>query len=254
MRASVIDIADSSAKAGMNRLETEDRLFEACRVLFGPEIELSREFLYYLQDEGVTSAFRKKALVVHPDRGHISGLSQRQCQDDFFSLQTACQILREHIASRRTLPRREKNSIRQRNSAFLQPQPTDLPEEKLLFGRFLYRMGVINWHQLLMAITWQKSGRPRIGELGIRLGYLDRNDVLAVLKRSVKIGSFGVTAQCMGVLSESEVRELLLRQKRQEKKIGQFFVEKGLLSRRELLILLGQCRAHNRQIELLYER
>ncbi|WP_143170887.1 J domain-containing protein [Desulfopila aestuarii] len=233
-------------------MEKEDRLFEACRVLFGHEIELSREFLCYLQDEGVTSAFRKKAMEVHPDRALISGFSKQHCQDEFVSLQTACHVLRRHIASRNNPPRREIYSAKPQDNQYL--QPNDLPAEKLLFGRFLYRMGVIEWRQLLMALTWQKSGRPRIGELGISLGFLDRNSVVAILKKSVKTGPFGVTAQGMGFLTASEVHELLLRQKRQEKKIGQFFVEKGLLSTRELSILLGKCKAHNRQIELLYER
>ncbi|SHO43438.1 J domain-containing protein [Desulfopila aestuarii] len=233
-------------------MEKEDRLFEACRVLFGHEIELSREFLCYLRDEGVTSAFRKKAMEVHPDRALISGFSKQQCQDEFVSLQTACQVLRQHIASRNNTPRREISPAKQEGCQYFQPR--GLPEERLLFGRFLYRMGVIEWRQLLMALTWQKSGRPRIGELGISLGYLDRNAVVAILKKSIKTGYFGTTAQNMGFLTAVEVRELLLRQKRQEKKIGQFFVEKGLLSRRELSILLGQCKAHNRQIELLYER
>jgi hypothetical protein len=232
-------------------LEREDRLFEACRILFGNDVELSSEFLCYLRDEGVTSAFRKRAMQVHPDKALVSGLSLQRCQDEFVSLKFACETLRRHIASREI-----------RSRSFVSPAgvntgpltyPTDLPEEKLLFGRFLYRMGIIQWRQLITALAWQKSGRPRIGELGISLGYLDRQAVITILKNSVKVGAFGVTARNMGFLTTNEVRELLLRQKRQEKKIGQFFVEKGLLTRKELMVLLGQCWAHNRRMERLYQ-
>ncbi len=48
-------------------MEREDRLFEACRILFGNDIEVSREFLCYLQEEGVIRAFRKRAMDFHPE-------------------------------------------------------------------------------------------------------------------------------------------------------------------------------------------
>jgi len=233
-------------------LDRDDRLLEACRILFGKDIELSREFLSYIQNEGVTSAFRKKAMEVHPDRAHVSGLSMQRCSEEFLALQIACETLRGHIASREILSRVASSSAKQQNRSY--SQPNDLPEEKLLFGRFLYRMGLIEWRQLIKALTWQKAGRPRIGELGISLGYLDRNSVVAILKNSINCGAFGVTAQNMGFLTEDKVRELLLRQKRQEKKIGQFFIENGPLTQRDLVVLLWQCKAHNRRVERLKEK
>ena len=233
----------------MNRLLTEDHLFEACRILFGKEIELSREFLLYLQHEGVTSAFRRKAMQVHPDRASISGLSAKKCRDVFIALKFACETLRQHISSR------------DNNSSLVRPGTTrghgstataiHLPEKKLLFGRFLYRMGIIEWSQLITALAWQKSGRLRIGELGIRFGYLDRNAVITILQNTVRGRLFGMTAQHLGFLTKDEVCQLLMKQKSCEKKIGQYFVEQGLLSRNELTTLLGQCWAHNRRVDRL---
>ncbi len=233
-------------------MDKEEPLFHACRVLFGNDIQLSSDFLRYLQEEGVISAFRKRAMDVHPDRALISGFSVRECQEEFFTLQTASETLRQYIASREIFSRASTSGTNQQSRSPL--QPTDLPEEKLLFGRFLYRMGIIEWRQIIKALNWQKSGRPRIGELGISLGYLNRNAVVTILKSSVNVGVFGVTAQAMGFLTGDEVRELLLRQKRQEKKIGQFFVEKGFFSKRDLAALLWQCKAHNRRVARLNER
>lgn len=233
-------------------MEREDRLFEACRVLFGNEIELSKEFFAYIQEKGVTSAFRKRAMEVHPDRVLVSGLSIKRCKEEFASLQIACEILRQHIAAREILSRGRASSPRFSNK--FQFQPSRLPAEKLLFGRFLYRMGIIQWSQLIMALTWQKSGRPKIGELGIKMGYLDRNAVIMILKNSVKSRAFGATAYEMGFLTVEEVRDLLRRQKRQEKKIGQFFIEKSLLNNMQLQELLRQCKQHNRWVESITER
>jgi hypothetical protein len=236
-------------------MEREERLFEACRVLFGNDIQLSREFLCYLRDEGVTSAFRKRAMQVHPDRALVSGISIKRCHDEFVSLQMACETLRQYIVSRNILSPAVMSSPASPNKPYGAPSHSaGLPEKKLLFGYFLYRMGIIEWPQLIAALAWQKSGRLKIGELGVRLGYLDRNSVAIILKNSVGVGAFGVTAQHMGYLTGAEVRELLIRQKRQEKKIGRFFVEKGLLSHSELIVLLGQCMAHNRRIERLQKR
>lgn len=228
-------------------MERDDRLFEACRVLFGNEIEISKEFLSYIQEKGVTGAFRKRAMEVHPDRAVVSGLSIEKCREEFATLQIACETLRQHIATREIFSR--VGASPPKFSKNFHVQASGLPAEKLLFGRFLYRMGIIQWRQLIMALTWQKSGRPKIGELGIKMGYLDRNSVLMILKNSVKARAFGATAYEMGFLTVNEVRDLLRRQKRQEKKIGQFFIEQGLLNDRQLQELLRQCKQHNRWVE-----
>lgn len=48
----------------MNELD----LYDACRVLFGKEVRIDRQFLEYIQPSGVKSAYRKMALATHPDR------------------------------------------------------------------------------------------------------------------------------------------------------------------------------------------
>ncbi|MGB3222675.1 MAG: hypothetical protein WBB23_07720 [Desulforhopalus sp.] len=226
----------------------EDPLFEACRILFGEEIELSREFLLYIQHEGVTSAFRRKAMQVHPDRALVSGLSAKECQDQFISLKYACGTLLQHIVSRdnrSSLMRPETN----RRNGSTAASAIILPGKKLLFGRFLYRMGIIEWGQLITALAWQKSSRLKIGELGIKFGYLDRNAVITILQNTVRGKLFGMTAQHMGFLTKDEVSQLLMKQKWYEKKIGQYFVEQGLLSRSELNKLLVEFRTHNRRAD-----
>lgn len=229
----------------------QDRLFAACRILFGQDVEISGDFLSYLQDKGVSSAFRKRALQVHPDRSVLSGLSLQRCREEFAALQGARATLHQYIAAR---TRCSPDTIDALQPWQLNPmRPADLPQEKLLFGRFLYRLGIIDWRQLIRALAWQKSGRPRIGELGVKLGYLDRHAVVTILKTSIGTGAFGITAYKMGLLSADQVRQLLLYQKRQQKKIGGFFVEQGLMNPQQLHELLRQCRQHNRRVESFSE-
>ena len=63
---------------------TETEVFRACRTLFGPELQLNREFLSYLQPAGVRSAYRKKAKVTHPDRFALSAGATRSRQKRLF--------------------------------------------------------------------------------------------------------------------------------------------------------------------------
>lgn len=235
-----------------NRLKREERLLKACRLLFGNEIEISQEFLAYIQEKGVTSAFKKRAMEVHPDRTLASGLPVTKCRKEFAALQIAYETLLQHITSREFHSRATASP--QKTSSQIHFHPSGLPANKLLFGRFLYRMGIIEWRQLIMALTWQKSGRPKIGELGVKMGYLDRNSVLMILKNQSKTNLFGVRAYEMGVLTRDEVRDLLQRQKLQEKRIGLFFIEQGLLNSMQLQELLQQCKQHNRWVESITDR
>lgn len=228
----------------------EETLFEACRVLFGSDMIPSRDFLMYLQEQGIASAFRKRAMDIHPDKVSLSGLSKAQSQQEFISLQIACKTLRQYIATHQQNPAITTSENIQSNTP---PHSIVLPEIPLPFGRFLYHMGLIQWRQIIQALTWQKSGRLKIGELGVRMGYLDRRSIALILRNSVVSKSFGLTAFNMGFLTKEEVRTLLLRQKLQQKKIGQFFLQNGVLTSTELKILLEQCREHNFEIKRISE-
>ncbi len=232
----------------MNR---ESELFEACRILFGSDIQPSSGFLNYLREEGITAAFRKRAMEIHPDKALLSGFSLKKCQEEFILLQSACQTLRQHIGTRNIKVLKKQFNTGQKKTTLYN---VSLPDRELLFGRFLYHGGIIQWRQLIQALAWQKSGRLKIGELGVSLGYLDRNSVGIILNHSKRKRTFGLTAWKLGLLTRAEVRYLLLRQKRQQKKIGQFFVENGVLNNLELGILLRKCKQHNSQIKTIAEK
>jgi len=52
----------------MSLVVAEQDLYRACEVIFGPKLDLSHDFLQYLQLSGVKSAYRQRALETHPDR------------------------------------------------------------------------------------------------------------------------------------------------------------------------------------------
>jgi hypothetical protein len=49
-------------------LLSQSAILDACRTLFGDEVNLGPEFLGYLQPGGAKSAFRNQVKQHHPDR------------------------------------------------------------------------------------------------------------------------------------------------------------------------------------------
>ena len=85
----------------MTGVAAEQELYRACRIIFGPDLTVSREFLEYIQFSGVKSAFRKKAMETHPDRltGHDE-LARKRSARMFHSVQQAYEKLMQYLEAR----------------------------------------------------------------------------------------------------------------------------------------------------------
>ncbi|NIR56370.1 MAG: hypothetical protein GWM98_20175 [Nitrospinaceae bacterium] len=129
--------------------------------------------------------------------------------------------------------------------------PTDkkgscrIPERTLEFGHYLYHRGLITYTQLINALVWQRQQRPVLGELAINLGWLKKEDTLTVTRQRGPYARFGERAIRMGLLSPGQVKALILYQRTMQKKLGQYFVEKGILSAEEIEHLARKMDEHN---------
>jgi len=123
-----------------------------------------------------------------------------------------------------------------------------MPNRRLLLGHFLYYSGLINWRTIIQALIWQRTERPRLGEIGQRFGLLNETDVVRILRNRPTLQPFGQTAMDMGLLSQPQLKMLVAHQKRLQKKFGEFFLEKRLLEPTELRALLQQYQEHNARI------
>ena len=65
------------------------------------------------------------------------------------------------------------------------------------------------------------------------------------MRHRTRTRPFGRSAIQLGVLSESQLKILLSQQKKHKKKIGGYFVEKNILTPRQLIELVEKCRRHN---------
>jgi hypothetical protein len=233
---------------------SEAEIFRACRTLFGPELQLNRDFLHYLQPSGVQTAFRKKAKQTHPDRFAIATIHIREKQHRLFQdLNQAHETLQNFLKQRKTrFTSSTRSSYQQPPQHWRQDRPPQskfyrgpLPLRPLQFGLFLYYLGIIPFSAVISAISWQRQQRPILGDIARRWGWLDATQIKQVLAFRNGGSKFGERAEQLGLLTSLQVRALLLHQRSQQKQMGQYFIEQGYFNAETLNLHLSNLAEHN---------
>ncbi|MBN2810164.1 MAG: J domain-containing protein [Deltaproteobacteria bacterium] len=253
-------------------LPRENEVLGACRVLFGSQVVLSRDFLATLQTSGVRGAYLTQAKTTHPDRfpGADFAVLQRQAErfrqvagaydilNDFLIAREQgawftgtvsgggnyCQASRGSFSGARSQERPQK---RPRKKEFSPPGFT-LPRRPLPLGLYLNYRGLISHTELARALVWQRQQRPRLGELSRRWGRLNEFEVREILQTRRQGGNrFGEKAVNLGLLSQFQVDTMIYFQRSRQRPLGEYFVEQGLLSAVLLEKLVSDQHDHNEQ-------
>ncbi|MFO7831676.1 MAG: J domain-containing protein [Desulfuromonadaceae bacterium] len=236
-------------------LFAENELLDACRVLFGTEVQLSRDFLFYMQPGGVKSAFRQKAKLIHPDMFATASADEYERQTELFrDVNEAYKLLDRFSASeykrlwtaadRKTSFKYDSDATRAQDAKEAEEELT-LPQRYLEAGLFLYHRGVITYAEMIEALVWQRRQRPVIGDLARRWGWLKDMDVVALNRQRTFRGRFGARAVHHGYLTPFQVQVLLRYQQRCQQPFAQYFVEQGILSADEVEHFMRQQARHN---------
>ena len=235
---------------------SESELFQACRVLFGSELNLNRDFLNYLQPSGVRTAFRKKAKATHPDRFAGSGQQfKNRYEKQFQHLNQAHQLIQSYLKQRNpqpapiqpprpTTPRTPRANPHKENPQRLYRGP--IPERPLQFGQYLYYRGLSPYAAVISAITWQRQQRPTVGEIARRWQWLTLKEINRILETKNGTSRFGEHAEHLGLLKPLQVRTLLFHQRSRQQQIGRYFIDRNLIPETALDGLLSDLAAHNR--------
>jgi curved DNA-binding protein CbpA len=241
---------------------SETALLNACRTLFGKEINLSHEFLDYLQPSGAKTAFRNQAKAHHPDAHASSSSHVRQQQTERFrEIRQAYDLLMEYLEKRphlrassfrrkpaQTTSYRSRSTPRQSTQQRPQPKPVSVPSIPLEFGMYSFYQGKVTYQQLIEALVWQRRQRPTLGSIAQKWGWLSENKVAQILGYRGQTVRFGKKAIELGYLKPHQVEALLHYQRTLQKRIGQYFVEKGLLTEEETNQIFQHLTKHNRQV------
>ncbi len=249
---------------------TETDVVQACQTLFGEDVDISRNFLYYsIQPSGVKSAYRKKAKETHPDLFAAGPAHIQQKQTALFrEIIQAYDVLtlffkqREEGAwrpddrpwtERRAKQRRPgpgaadapSSSVHQGDDIYFRGP---IPHRRLQFGQYLYYRGKITFGTLIQALVWQRKQRPTIGDIAIQWGLLDCAAVDRIFAACGRPRLFGEKAVELGLLSVFQVNTLLLYQRSLQERLGRYFVGKNILSFIEIERLAGDLKEHNARI------
>jgi hypothetical protein len=239
----------------------ETEIISACRILFGPGVDVTREFLHYLQPEGVRHAYRNRARECHPDSGGRYGNPDKRTELFRRSVE-AYELLNDFLQNRKpTNPLRSTSSYKS-----TRPQPVRRPQIKveraanekyysgplpalcLKLGLYLYYSGAVSYQALVRSLLWQRSQRPPLGEFACSWGWIDKEAVPVILSATHLVGPFGERAVKLGLLSESQLNILVLHQRFIQQPIGRYFVKNSLLTESELLRHLRELARHNEQV------
>ncbi len=113
-----------------------------------------------------------------------------------------------------------------------------LPRRRLRLAEYLYYSGRVGWQDFVAAVAWQRGLRPPLGRLAVELGMLGQRDVTDLLERRRREGAqaqpFGEFAVRRGFLTRGQLLAVVGRQKQGERRIGLYFIERGLLTVVEL--------------------
>ncbi len=238
---------------------TIPEVFDACGLLFGPKVEISLDFLKYLEPSGLRSAYRKKALETHPDRAKALGRDEAKMVERFREATLAYERLIPIVNSKGAVPLRGKSSVEKSNektNARHQAKrdfselfyTKEVPKRELLLGQFLYYSGLISWRTLMKAITWQRRQRPVIGQIALEWEMISHYEIQRILMRRNLRGKFGERAIRLGYLSRFQLMALLGKQRNLQCPIGEFFVNEGILRFQDMEVITERQKIHNRDV------
>ena len=234
----------------------EKQLLHSCRILFGPEVQISPQFLCYLQPAGVKTAYRKLAMETHPDRAHHIGVDEAILEERFKEVNRAYEQIFSYVREpdRYILTMPPGSFYRPDRPVTKPPSPQhpyfykgEIPPRRIFIGQFLYYSGVISMRQMWGAVGWQKIQRPRLGDIACNLRWLSPFDIQNFVRHRDRGELFGEFALRTGLLSFYQLLVLLGRQKRLQPRIGDYFIERGILLPKKLDAVEAALKEHNRR-------
>lgn len=243
----------------MDDNKTLYQLANACFLLFGPLFHFSEDTLNYLQPDGIKQAYRRKAKLCHPDTSNLKNQTENELSVRFNELNNAYKLLLSHV---------EKNSYSYNNyyffilnNNFAKKRNNNnlnndfyytglMPNRNLRIGEYLYYSKNISWSTLINAIIAQYRSRPKIGDLCVKLNFLDFDEINEIIRKIKIHEKFGEAAKRLGLLNDYQIFAAIGFQKKYNRHFGRFFVEKNIFTINELELFVEQCKSHNKNIRI----
>lgn len=233
---------------------TTTELFEACSILFGPEISVSIDFLKYLRPSGIKDAYWRRALETHPDRARVMGEDEARMNERFKKINEAYECLISAIKEDGTVLMEEERLFRSAPAPRSRPREARndhfykgrVPDRMLPIGQFLYYSGLISWNALIESLMRQKKQRPLIGQIAQKWGLLTPEDIRQILRKRHYQERFGDCALRIGYITSFNLISLVGKQRRLQRPLGEYLTQYGL-TRKTMDEMVEKQRRHNRR-------
>ena len=108
------------------------------------------------------------------------------------------------------------------------------PRTPQMLGRYLLAQGRITLSELTDAILWQRAQRPAVGRIAQEWRILSQEQVVQVLRDKPYNEFFCDYAVRVGLMTAFHRTAIIAKQRKMQRQIGEYFVERGLLSRDEV--------------------
>lgn len=228
-------------------------LIKACRTLFENHDYIDSSFFKKITIEEVKSAYKKAVFKYHPDMfiGYPQEILDEKKQH-FIKVVEAYELLIKYIMGRDSR-RNYSSSLHEPQTIKPQPRETKsynhqgryIPKRNLKFSEFLYYHGVIDWDTFIKSINWQRKQRDRIGEIAIRWRYIDYDGLEFVLMNKKPTQLTGEVMLKHSIVTPFQLKSLLYQQRKEQPKIGEFFIINKILSPKDLNYYLSLHQIHN---------
>ena len=223
---------------------SDSDLVTACQILFSPYgNRCSVDFVKSLNTSTLKKAYRRKALETHPDRCEALGVDKTVLSEKFRKVKTAYEVLKPVTSGDKiTILQQEKKT---KPDVFYSGT---MPLNELRLGQFLYYSGAISWKTLIDAISWQHRGKPLYGQIARDWGMLSSEEIQRIMKCKNTGEKIGEYARAKGYLSLFQHLAIMGKQKKTRALFGEFFIRRGIYSRRQMDAVVKNVRRHNEKI------
>ncbi len=195
-------------------------------------------------------------METHPDRADHIGVNEATLEERFKEVNRAYEQVFSYIQEpdRYILTMPPGSCYRSDRPPTKTPCPQrqhfykgEIPSRKIFIGQFLYYSGAISMRQMWDAVVWQKIQRPRLGDIACQLRWLSPFDIQNIMRQRKRGELFGEFALRTELLSFYQVLVLLGRQKIIQPRIGNYFIERGILLSKKLDTMEAALKDHNRR-------
>ncbi len=250
----------------MQEIAAQPPVRRALQVLFGASSKWSASAGFAVVSESdLKAAWRQRIFESHPDRARTLGRSEADLAAECTAINEAFALLKsvreaphgEAMSSASTPAQRPSRTRAQTATcddiSWQNPAVSELfwrtstPARALRLSEYLYYTGHISYQALIASLSWQRSVRPRFGEVARDRGRLSREEVHVVVtaQRSTPQTMFGAVAVRRGLLTERDTTLITTWQRLAGPSIGAYFLDFGLLDRRSLTVAMAEQRQHN---------